>query len=326
MWSKFGLAEIYNTSNDVFYFKFRHEYGKKFVLESSPWMVGRRPLLVQKWSPDVDFKKAEPDKIPLWIKMYDVPLEAWTSKLGKGRIGYDRVLVEVDAGKEFKDFIKVKYRDKEGNVIRTKNVKVEYSWKPDMCEHCMVFGHKFHQCSKRPKSEEEKRKETKKLQDNMKETDMFVNKRSDKGISRMEYRPVNVDNVDKRQGKGKGIMGKNSSDTGETSKSSISSNPNKKSNNRFAVLNEDEEETELNSEQKKEVDFFVNLKLQPTPFETNKWTHSMVNYFKTRWERLTESEIVNDGCEDVLEEVTGIGKCMADNEVLVMEGCLQPTY
>ncbi|GJZ50375.1 RNA-directed DNA polymerase, eukaryota, reverse transcriptase zinc-binding domain protein [Tanacetum coccineum] len=33
-----------------------------------------------KWSPDVSFEKTEPDNIPLGIKMFDIPLEAWSAK------------------------------------------------------------------------------------------------------------------------------------------------------------------------------------------------------------------------------------------------------
>lgn len=131
MWGKFGLAEIYSTNDEVFCFKFKHEHGMNQVLDSSPWLVGGRPLLVQKWSLDVCLIKSEHVTGPLWIKMYDVPLEAWTvqgisslassqgkplsmddmiarmCQYGKGRLGYARVLVEVDAKKEFKDNIVV---------------------------------------------------------------------------------------------------------------------------------------------------------------------------------------------------------------------------
>nr|GEX81790.1 hypothetical protein [Tanacetum cinerariifolium] len=57
-----------------------NEHGMKLVLENSPWMVRGRLLIVQKWNPNVSFEKAEPSTIPLWIKLYDVPLEAWTSQ------------------------------------------------------------------------------------------------------------------------------------------------------------------------------------------------------------------------------------------------------
>lgn len=147
-----------------------------FVLENSPWMVSGRPLVVQKWSPDhVCLDK--PEKIPLWVKMFDVPLEAWSkegiSKLasglgkplimdamtanmcqfGKGRIGYARVLAEMHAKKQFKDCIDIQYRGNDGTILRTKKITVEYSWKPPVCEFCKVFGHRTIMRDKRPRTD-----------------------------------------------------------------------------------------------------------------------------------------------------------------------------
>nr|GEV29737.1 zinc knuckle CX2CX4HX4C [Tanacetum cinerariifolium] len=80
----------------------------------------------------------EPEVVPLWIKMFDIPLKVWTTKgistlssslgkplimddmttqmcqYGKGRIGYARVLVEVSVCKDFKEFVEVQYRDNKG--------------------------------------------------------------------------------------------------------------------------------------------------------------------------------------------------------------------
>ena len=82
-----GLGEMFTNNNEVYSCKFKHKHGMNFVLENSPWMVSGRPLVVQKWSPDhVCLDK--PEKIPLWVKMFDVPLEAWSkegiSKLASG--------------------------------------------------------------------------------------------------------------------------------------------------------------------------------------------------------------------------------------------------
>ncbi|GKG64301.1 RNA-directed DNA polymerase, eukaryota, reverse transcriptase zinc-binding domain protein, partial [Tanacetum coccineum] len=60
-------------------FKFKHETGMNAVLDNSPWLVGGRPLIVQKWSPEISFEKTEPESVPLWIKMFAIPLEAWTT-------------------------------------------------------------------------------------------------------------------------------------------------------------------------------------------------------------------------------------------------------
>ncbi|GJX99348.1 RNA-directed DNA polymerase, eukaryota, reverse transcriptase zinc-binding domain protein [Tanacetum coccineum] len=76
MWSKFGLTEMFINDSEVYYFKFKNKEGMNSALENSPWMVSGRPLIMQKWSPDVSLDKLEPDKIPLWVKMFDIPLEA----------------------------------------------------------------------------------------------------------------------------------------------------------------------------------------------------------------------------------------------------------
>ncbi|GJV48904.1 RNA-directed DNA polymerase, eukaryota, reverse transcriptase zinc-binding domain protein [Tanacetum coccineum] len=161
----------------------RHEDGMNKVLEQSPWLVNGKPLFVQKWEPDMNIVKREPTSIPMWIKMYNVPLEAWNTKginvnasrVGKpvimdqvtanmchsriGRIGFARVLVEIDVAKGYTDKVEILYMDAEKNVKRRKFVDVEYAWKPLVCSHCVVFGHDFKACRKRTRSVEELEKE-----------------------------------------------------------------------------------------------------------------------------------------------------------------------
>ncbi|GKF64752.1 hypothetical protein Tco_0188200, partial [Tanacetum coccineum] len=77
----------------------------------------------------------------------------------------------------------------------------------------------------------------------------------------------------------------------------------KQSSNKFAVLKECNEE----------------YTLQPTPFETSKWSHQLINYFKERWEAAYDKEGLDNEDEDehVLEELSG--KCFIENEVEGME-------
>ncbi|GKD28280.1 hypothetical protein Tco_1239058 [Tanacetum coccineum] len=74
-------------------------------------------------------------------------------KEGSGRLGYARVLVEVDAGKEYLDKNEINYVDAMKKMKMTKWVKVEYSWKPDRCNHCKVFGHTFNYCKAKQMNE-----------------------------------------------------------------------------------------------------------------------------------------------------------------------------
>nr|GEU95971.1 hypothetical protein [Tanacetum cinerariifolium] len=89
--------------------------------------------------------KAEPKKLPVWVKMLNVPMEAWSVKrisalasiiekpiimdkvtikmcvTGVGRIGFTRVLVEINAEKGIKDKIKIITKNK--NVIDVDKIK-----------------------------------------------------------------------------------------------------------------------------------------------------------------------------------------------------------
>ncbi|GJS92500.1 zinc knuckle CX2CX4HX4C containing protein [Tanacetum coccineum] len=61
-------------------FKFKDEVGMNKVLELGPWIVNNKPLFVKKWDPTIGLEKVEQTKIPLWVKLVNVPLEAWSSE------------------------------------------------------------------------------------------------------------------------------------------------------------------------------------------------------------------------------------------------------
>nr|GEW01899.1 hypothetical protein [Tanacetum cinerariifolium] len=146
MWSRHGFKDIVDYNNGVYFMKFHFEAGIDFI--------------------------REPEKIPLWIKMGNVPLEAWTvngisalasrvgkplvmdnviasmCKVGVGRIGFARVLVEVDAKKALPSEIEVVYKNSLKEVICKKSVIVCYDWKPPVCSTCCVFGHTLLRCGK----------------------------------------------------------------------------------------------------------------------------------------------------------------------------------
>ncbi|GJR37132.1 RNA-directed DNA polymerase, eukaryota, reverse transcriptase zinc-binding domain protein [Tanacetum coccineum] len=374
MWSKFGLADMFSNDNEVYCFKFRNEDGMNAVLENSPWMVSGRPLIVQKWSLDVSLDKPEPNKIPLWVKMFDIPLEAWNKKgisklasslgkplvmdemtanmcqYGRGRIGFARVLVEVDAGKQFKEGIDVQYRDNNGNIVRTKKIRIEYAWKPPVCEFCKVFGHSHKICKKRPRSSEELEqmvngKEEQQTKDKFTEIQRKKNQqnnmnkqnqqnnygRSNFGVniagSRMTvnnekfvYKPKENQKFDNQE---KSNIGNQNTNHGKKNASEGKGNEGSgsvQSPNKFSALGEgmaNKLGNRLNKEHKKDVDFFVDQGIQPTPGETSKWTQLMVTYFKERWEEKINKVLTDDDEEDVIEELNGKG--IMENEIEGLE-------
>ncbi|PWA49031.1 ATPase, F1/V1/A1 complex, alpha/beta subunit, Zinc knuckle CX2CX4HX4C [Artemisia annua] len=77
-------------------------------------------------------------------------------RLGVGRVGYARVMVEVSAKKCLPDIIEMVYRNKNGGEICRKSVNVEYDWTPPRCSHCCVFGDSDKMCKICDNSEAQK--------------------------------------------------------------------------------------------------------------------------------------------------------------------------
>ncbi|GJZ23061.1 RNA-directed DNA polymerase, eukaryota, reverse transcriptase zinc-binding domain protein [Tanacetum coccineum] len=112
---------------------------------------------------------------------------------GIGRLGYARVLVEVNAKDDLKDRIKVCYKDKNKVTIRTKFVGVEYAWKPLKCSHCAVFGHEHSKCEFNPKRMKEK--------DNQTQADSKKEKIADKeGFVQEKYNKLNKNRGNENMG------------------------------------------------------------------------------------------------------------------------------
>ncbi|GJV71423.1 RNA-directed DNA polymerase, eukaryota, reverse transcriptase zinc-binding domain protein [Tanacetum coccineum] len=68
----------------------------------------------------------------------------------EGRVGFARVLVEINAEKEIKDKIEIVYKGKNITDGLRKVMEVEYAWKPFVCKHFKVFGHDVHRCIVKP--------------------------------------------------------------------------------------------------------------------------------------------------------------------------------
>ncbi|GJS40033.1 RNA-directed DNA polymerase, eukaryota, reverse transcriptase zinc-binding domain protein [Tanacetum coccineum] len=135
MWGKFGLYDIISNENNVWPFKFRHKEDLDTIVDQSPWLVN-----VLRGFTVLSSRLGKPLVLDNMI--------ASMCHNSTGRAAYARVMVEIDAMKGFKDSIEVQYRDKNDCVIRTKFVKVEYSWKPVICSLCCVFGHSNFSCQK----------------------------------------------------------------------------------------------------------------------------------------------------------------------------------
>ncbi|GJS14636.1 RNA-directed DNA polymerase, eukaryota, reverse transcriptase zinc-binding domain protein [Tanacetum coccineum] len=180
---------------------------------------------------------------------------------GMGNFEFARVLVEMDAKKEFKKEIVIQCRDRNNNVKGNKTVKVVYNWKPLACVHCKVFGHDVRQCKKggtgNGGKDDLKVKSQGTRNNNFSQWKHNGNGRSRvPDIRRHEYRKRQVD----------------------------AENLNKEGNGK-----DNDQEIRILKE-RMIIDKFLNQKMQPTLIESMTWSKDMIYYFKEKWEEDREKQ------------------------------------
>ncbi|GJW84277.1 putative reverse transcriptase domain-containing protein [Tanacetum coccineum] len=178
---KYGLVcSMFNSSARLFSFQFSSVDGLDAMLENGPWFIWNNLLILKKWHPDENLLKEDVSNVPVWVKLYGVPVMAFNedglsviaTKLGTlqmldsytfdmcmqswGRSSYARVMIELRADMELKDNIVMAMPKitREGHY--TCNVRVEYEWKPPRCSSCKVFGHIHEECPKNTSAGEKK--------------------------------------------------------------------------------------------------------------------------------------------------------------------------
>ena len=145
IWSSYGLSEVLSSDNGFFIFNFDSVDHATNVLERAPWHMANKPLVLKHGQPNMQFLKDDLARVPVWVRLYNVPLEYWTitglscvaSAIGvplhadhttllRKRLSYARVCIEIDASKML--------------------VK-EYEWIPSKCSNCNIFGHTTALCA-----------------------------------------------------------------------------------------------------------------------------------------------------------------------------------
>nr|KAJ0209365.1 hypothetical protein LSAT_V11C400156980 [Lactuca sativa] len=170
MWKKHGLEEVMVNDEGIYFFRFSSEQGMLFVLEGGVWMIFDNALVVRRWTNGVSSVKDQHDKVPVWVKIYNVPLEYWNGtglshiawEIGKpldvdahiakmcqehwGRLDFMRILIETSAVKEWLKEVHVYSSDLTTGERILSKCKIEYAWNPSKCSHCKVYGHKDSTC------------------------------------------------------------------------------------------------------------------------------------------------------------------------------------
>ncbi|GKA23295.1 zinc knuckle CX2CX4HX4C containing protein [Tanacetum coccineum] len=149
-WAKHGLKRIMMNSKGFFFFKFDCRAGLEAVLEGGPWMIRKSPIILKKWSMDTRLLKEELTRIPIWVKLHDVPiqvfeedgisliatfigkpvmLDSFTSSMCNescGRSSFARCLIEVNSEADLVDVVTIGIPSLSGDGFTKETIRVEY--------------------------------------------------------------------------------------------------------------------------------------------------------------------------------------------------------
>ncbi|GJY19375.1 RNA-directed DNA polymerase, eukaryota, reverse transcriptase zinc-binding domain protein, partial [Tanacetum coccineum] len=315
IWGRYGIAEIDKWKNGCYMFKFKDETGMNVVIEKGPWM------------------KVEPRKMHVWVKINNVPLEAWCVKgisdLASG-LGKPILIDTMTANMCHKGIGK--------NIKGSKKVQVMYDWMPPVCTHCKFFGHDKRRSMNGGAVMNDKTitNTNEKINDN---AGKGKGSQQDSNANVMEqgqwknykneynrnggYANYKINPQNQRQNNGSWRMGRpkinkkeyrkrqNVIENNMKNKESSNLNNNqwkvgeevvneiRNSANKYYVLHSLPEDNDSELRTLKEriiVVKFLKDKVQPTIKEFITWSKDMIEYFKTKWDedRLKESNAGND--------------------------------
>ncbi|KAL4566957.1 hypothetical protein LXL04_022527 [Taraxacum kok-saghyz] len=170
MWKQFGIEDLMVNDEGYYFFKFSTVQGMFEVMENGPWLINNVPIFVQRWKPGLVLSKPAINMVPVWVKIYNVPLEYWNeegvahiaNEIGKpimmdkmtlnmcenhwGRPGFMRILVEMTADEEWLKSLDVVSRDIDSGERKISKCRVEYAWWPSRCSNCKIYGHNDNNC------------------------------------------------------------------------------------------------------------------------------------------------------------------------------------
>nr|GEV52845.1 hypothetical protein [Tanacetum cinerariifolium] len=90
---KYGLVRsMFSSFTGLFSFQFSSMNGLNAMLENGPWFIWNNPLIMKKWHPDENLLNEDVSTVPVWVKLYGVPVTAFSedglsviaTKLGAG--------------------------------------------------------------------------------------------------------------------------------------------------------------------------------------------------------------------------------------------------
>ncbi|GKE69755.1 zinc knuckle CX2CX4HX4C containing protein, partial [Tanacetum coccineum] len=124
----------------------KSQAGLEAVLEAGPWLIRKSPIILKKWSIDTRLLKEELTRIPIWVKLHDVPIHVFEED---GRSSFARCLIKVNSEADLVEVVTIGIPSLTREDFTKESIRVEYEWRPSRCDTCKIFGHVQDQCPKR---------------------------------------------------------------------------------------------------------------------------------------------------------------------------------
>jgi len=148
------------------------------IISSGPWFWGTSGLFMTPWFPDFDPNKMTVTKMPVWVRLYNLPLHFWNEQVLEGignslgkyiktdleRIDeriytFARICVEVDLSKGLPDNIKLIYKQQIWLQV------LDYENTAFRCRLCTQTGHLQSSCPEDKKVNSKKKQKGKQRKD-----------------------------------------------------------------------------------------------------------------------------------------------------------------
>ncbi|KAI5018022.1 hypothetical protein ZWY2020_042910 [Hordeum vulgare] len=185
IWCPIKGLRCSKLEENIFMFTFKQASGWRRALEDGPWWFDKELLMMEDFDPDKTVDEYEFSIIPMWIRVYGLPLGSMNRAMGE-RIGKDFTeTLDVDVGYDGKaigKFLRIKVKlnintplmrgfvleresdneqmgEEENQQDITKKRKLrwcrfEYEHLPDFCYTCGIIGHREKECKLKPAKNE----------------------------------------------------------------------------------------------------------------------------------------------------------------------------
>ncbi|XVE73548.1 hypothetical protein DITRI_Ditri11bG0127300 [Diplodiscus trichospermus] len=149
LWGESGEVDIRPAGTNLFLIQFPNSETRDRVLESSPWHIQNKLIIIRKWELGLRSLEFNMAKLPIWVKLGNILLELFTQKgisyissalgnplymdrftAGQQRLAFAKVCIEIDAKVVIPKIIDVILRD--GTIGQ---IYVDIPWMPLKCSY-----------------------------------------------------------------------------------------------------------------------------------------------------------------------------------------------